>query len=89
MEMEGLCAVKGCVSVVVRCQRSERKRIVAPRLIELRELGLNLPETRKKWVHAVSVKPETVFQSGSMGKQFTAAAVLLLVEEGKIGLDDP
>jgi len=37
----------------------------------------------------VPVKPETVFQSGSIGKQFTAAAVMLLVEEGKIGLSDP
>jgi CubicO group peptidase (beta-lactamase class C family) len=37
----------------------------------------------------VPVKPETVFQSGSMGKQFTATAVMTLVEEGKIGLDDP
>lgn len=37
----------------------------------------------------VPVKPETVFQSGSMGKQFTAAAVMMLVEEGKIGLEDP
>ena len=37
----------------------------------------------------VPVKPETVFQSGSMGKQFTATAVLMLVEEGKIGLEDP
>src|SRR5262245_61363942 len=34
-------------------------------------------------------KPETVFQSGSVGKQFTAMAVMLLVEEGKLGLDDP
>src|ERR1700722_14098242 len=37
----------------------------------------------------VPVKPETIFQSGSMGKQFTATAVMMLVEEGKIGLDDP
>jgi len=37
----------------------------------------------------VPVKPETVFQSGSIGKQFTATAVMMLVEEGKIGLDDP
>ena len=34
------------------------------------------------------VKPETIFQSGSMGKQFTATAVMMLVEEGKISLDD-
>jgi CubicO group peptidase (beta-lactamase class C family) len=31
---------------------------------------------------------DTVYQSGSVGKQFTAAGVLLLVEEGKLGLDD-
>jgi CubicO group peptidase (beta-lactamase class C family) len=37
----------------------------------------------------VPVKPETVFQSGSVGKQFTATAVMMLVEEGKIGLDYP
>jgi len=37
----------------------------------------------------VTVKPETVFQSGSMGKQFTATAVMMLVEQGKIQLDDP
>lgn len=38
--------------------------------------------------HNVPVKPETSFQSGSVGKQFTALAIMLLVDEGKIGLDD-
>ena len=37
----------------------------------------------------VPVKPATIFQSGSVGKQFTATAVMMLVEEGKIALDDP
>src|SRR5579862_5149367 len=37
----------------------------------------------------VPVKPETIFQSGSMGKQFTATAIMMLVEDGKIALDDP
>ena len=37
----------------------------------------------------VPVKPETLFQSGSLGKQFTATAVMMLVEEGKVGLEDP
>jgi CubicO group peptidase (beta-lactamase class C family) len=37
----------------------------------------------------VPVKPETIFQSGSVGKQFTATAVMMLVEQGKIGLEDP
>jgi CubicO group peptidase (beta-lactamase class C family) len=36
----------------------------------------------------VPVKAETVFQSGSVGKQFVSAAVMMLVEEGKVGLDD-
>jgi len=37
----------------------------------------------------VPVRPETVFQTGSVGKQFTAMAVMMLVDEGKLGLDDP
>jgi len=35
-----------------------------------------------------AVTPDTIFQSGSVGKQFTATAVMMLVEEGKVGLDD-
>ena len=38
---------------------------------------------------AVPVTPRTIFQSGSTGKQFTAAGILLLAEDGKLGLDDP
>lgn len=37
----------------------------------------------------VPVKPETIFESGSVGKQFTATAVMMLVEEGKVRLEDP
>lgn len=37
----------------------------------------------------VRVKPETLFQTGSVGKQFTATAVMMLVEQGKVALDDP
>lgn len=36
----------------------------------------------------VPVRPEMVFQSGSVGKQFTATGIMMLVEEGKVGLDD-
>ena len=36
----------------------------------------------------VPAKPETIFQSGSVGKQFVSAVVMMLVEEGKVGLDD-
>ena len=38
--------------------------------------------------HAVPVTPETIFEAGSVSKQFTAAAILLLVEDGKIALSD-
>ena len=36
----------------------------------------------------VPVKPGTIFQSGSVGKQFISAAIMMLVEEGKVSLDD-
>jgi CubicO group peptidase (beta-lactamase class C family) len=39
--------------------------------------------------HSVPVHPDTVFETGSVGMQFTAVAVMLLVEDGKLHLDDP
>ncbi len=33
--------------------------------------------------------PDTIFEAGSVSKQFTAAAVLLLAREGKLSIDDP
>jgi CubicO group peptidase (beta-lactamase class C family) len=39
--------------------------------------------------HRVPVGVETIFQSGSLGKQFTAVAAMLLVEDGKLSLSDP
>jgi len=38
--------------------------------------------------HAVPVTAETMFQSGSIGKQFTATLVMMLVEDGRVRLDD-
>jgi CubicO group peptidase (beta-lactamase class C family) len=37
----------------------------------------------------VPVNADTVFESGSVAKQFTAMAILLLAQQGKISLDDP
>ena len=39
--------------------------------------------------HMVPVTEETIFQSGSLGKMFTATAVMLQVEDGKLSLSDP
>ena len=38
--------------------------------------------------HGVSITPATVFNVGSITKQFTAMAILLLEDEGKVSLDD-
>jgi CubicO group peptidase (beta-lactamase class C family) len=39
--------------------------------------------------HGVALSPDSVFEPGSVTKQFTAAAVLLLTQDGKLSLDDP
>ena len=37
---------------------------------------------------SVQAKPESVFEIGSLTKQFTAAGILLLAQEGKLSVDD-
>ncbi|MBI4473402.1 MAG: serine hydrolase [Acidobacteria bacterium] len=39
--------------------------------------------------HDVRNAADTIFEAGSVSKQFTAAGVLLLAREGKLSLDDP
>jgi CubicO group peptidase (beta-lactamase class C family) len=39
--------------------------------------------------HNVPITPQTVFHVASMSKQFTAASILMLAQEGKLSLDDP
>ena len=39
--------------------------------------------------YGVRIRPDTVFESGSVAKQFTAAAIVLLALDGKLSLDDP
>ena len=39
--------------------------------------------------HNVPVTDRTIFQSGSLGKQFTATAVMLQVQDGRLSLTDP
>ncbi|MRR13656.1 class A beta-lactamase-related serine hydrolase, partial [bacterium] len=37
----------------------------------------------------VPLRPDSVFRLGSVTKQFTAVAILMLAEEGKLALSDP
>ena len=39
--------------------------------------------------HDVRNTPETIFEAGSVSKQFTAMAIMLLAKDGKLSLDDP
>ena len=39
--------------------------------------------------HDVALRPDSIFEAGSVTKQFTAAAVLLLAQQGKLSIDDP
>jgi CubicO group peptidase (beta-lactamase class C family) len=39
--------------------------------------------------YGLRIRPDTVFESGSVAKQFTAAAIALLCQDGKLSLDDP
>jgi CubicO group peptidase (beta-lactamase class C family) len=54
----------------------------AGKIVLLKNYGLANVE------HQVPVTPQTVFQSGSIGKQFTAAAVMILIQENRLSLDD-
>src|SRR5215211_1290645 len=39
--------------------------------------------------HNVPNTAQTIFESGSVAKQFTAAALILLQQDGKLSIDDP
>lgn len=39
--------------------------------------------------HDVPNTPDTIFEAGSVAKQFTAMAIILLAGDGKLSLDDP
>lgn len=39
--------------------------------------------------HNIPNTPQTIFESGSVAKQFTATAIVLLQQDGKLRIDDP
>lgn len=88
-----------CASLTARADAVDD--LVAARMRRLRVPGLSLAVVRRgrlvkargyglaRLAPAAPAAPETVYEIGSVTKQFTAAAVMLLVEEGKVNLDDP
>ena len=90
----------GCVALTLSAQLDKVDDFVQASIKQQKIPGLALAVMRDgKIVKAqgyglasvelnVPVTPETIFQSGSMGKQFTATGIMMLVEEGKLGLDD-
>jgi CubicO group peptidase (beta-lactamase class C family) len=63
----------GCAAAV-----SLNGQTVFEKAFGLAEMEHNIPNT-----------PQTIFESGSVAKQFTAAAIVLLQQEGKLNIDDP
>src|SRR4051794_24929372 len=63
----------GCAAAV-----SLNGETVFEKAFGLAELEHNVPNTA-----------QTIFESGSVAKQFTAAALVLLQQEGKLSIDDP
>lgn len=63
----------GCAAAV-----SLNGEVVFEKAFGLAEMEHNIPNT-----------PQTIFESGSVAKQFTAAALVLLQQDGKLSLDDP
>lgn len=63
----------GCAAAV-----SLKGEVVFEKAFGLAELEHNVPNT-----------PQTIFESGSVAKQFTAAALVLLQQDGKLSIDDP
>lgn len=62
----------GCVIMVVK-----NDKIVYKKAFGSANTELNIP-----------MQPNMLFRTGSMGKQYTAIAIMQLVEQGKIGLQD-
>ena len=63
----------GCAAAV-----SLNNEVVFEKAFGIADLEHNVPNTT-----------QTIFESGSVAKQFTAAAIVLLQQDGKLSLDDP
>ena len=89
-QVTGQAAVLSRIDSVVKAEMSRQKIPgVAVAIVSKGTVMMAKGYGEANVEHHVAVTPETVFESGSVGKQFTSTAVMLLVEDGKIGLEDP
>ena len=94
------CAVIVLAAVTASARADAIDDYVHERMRELRLPGVALAVVRGGEIvtvrcfgsadleHAVPVSEDIVFEIGSLTKQFTAIALMMLVEEGKVALDD-
>ena len=94
------CAVIVLVAATADARADAIDHSVNERMRELRLPGVALAVVRGGEIvtircfgsadleHAVPVSEDSVFEIGSLTKQFTAVALMMLVEEGKVALDD-
>jgi Beta-lactamase len=90
-------------ATVMRSQRAEPDQVddyVKQRMHELHIPGLSMAVVKEGQIVKASgygmanletsspATPETVYKAASLSKPFIAAAILLLMQEGQIGLDD-
>lgn len=76
-------------------------RFVAAEMARMRIPGVSLAVVRAGKViraqgygvadleHGIPVTPQTVFKIGSVSKQFIATGIMLLVQDGRLAIDDP
>jgi CubicO group peptidase (beta-lactamase class C family) len=102
--MSGICKTAVIVGLLAGTALAPRADSIddyaARQMRQLRLPGLALAIVRDGRVEAIRtygkasleldapVTPDTVFELGSLTKQFTASAVVMLAEDGKLGLDD-
>src|SRR5262245_53552157 len=85
---EPAVAVEQIDAVVAAEMRKQKVPGVALAIVRKGEVVLVKGYGEANVEHHVPVTADTIFQSGSVGKQFTAAAIMTLVDDGKISLDD-
>jgi len=82
---ENLSAINAYLENTYAADRPGAAVIIASNGEVVHEAGYGLANVE----HGIAVTPDTVFRIGSITKQFTAAAIMLLEQRGLLSVDDP